>query len=76
MRPSEYHAWDIQTLMSQSPVHPSGTNVPPHGDVEGEVTEMKTASDSGTSEAASTAERVRIFDVAHYHLKDLLLRVN
>lgn len=63
-------------MMPQSPVQPSGKNVPPPADVHGEETGMETGPSDGTSETTGKTTRVTTLVVAHYRHDGLLFRVS
>lgn len=76
MLPSGFYSWDTQVLIPQSPVHLSSKNMPPTAGVNGEVADLATAPDDGTSETTCTALWVKKFDVADYRHEDLLLKID
>lgn len=63
-------------MIPQSPVYPSGKELPLPANVEGEATQAAIEASDGASEAMATAMRVKTFDIAHYCQEDLLLGVN
>lgn len=59
-----------------TPVHPSGTGVPPPADEEAKVTEMAISPNDGAFETTGAAGKATKFEVSQYRHQDLLLRAN
>lgn len=76
MHPSDYYLWDIQAMISQSTVTSFAGKLSWPSSVKEEVTLLPIAPSEGTFQTTDMAVRLTKFDVAHYGLENILLRVN